>query len=358
MICFVDFTKAFDSVNQQKLWHALKSYTTLNPAYINLLAKLYETSKTRIHTGIGVTELIDLLRGVKQGDIASAILFCLALMVILLQTFESLTCGISIGDIMLMDVSYADDIAIIAGSTEEMNIILERLRAFAEEFGLSINIKKTKIMMIGEHNPQDAACVIGDTVLDIVTSFEYLGRVLSQDSDDHLAVSHRIARGWTAFQKVKSILMSRHVPMKRKLKTYETYIIPCVLYASETIIWSAKEVKRVQKFENDIMRWLTNRRLRTHTSIEQLYALTGAKGLVGEIKSRKARWYGHVKRSSLPVRATVEGVIRGRRKRGRPRRRWIDDLPDWLKTGRHTIDMHVRDKSLWRRTCKGLKGRL
>ena len=68
VICFVDFTKAFDSVDQTKLWKALRKLTNVNPAYINLIARLYEHSKTSIRTDVGTTTPIDLLRGVKQGE--------------------------------------------------------------------------------------------------------------------------------------------------------------------------------------------------------------------------------------------------------------------------------------------------
>ena len=86
-IYFIYYTKAFESIDQQKLWNALRKYTDIQPAYINLLATLYESSKARIRTDIGTTRLIDILRGLKQGDLASAVLFCIALMVILIMTF-------------------------------------------------------------------------------------------------------------------------------------------------------------------------------------------------------------------------------------------------------------------------------
>ena len=355
VICFVDFTKAFDSIDQQKLWNTLKEYTSLNPGYINLLAKLYEQSKTRVRTGIGLTEIIDLLKGVKQGDVASAILFCIVLMVILLKTFEGLDFGISIGGSTHSDEAYADDVALITESTMEMNIVLERLRHFAAEFGLSVNIKKTKVMLIGTHGTNDPLCVIDTKELEVVTSFEYLGRVLSSDSDDHKAVTSRIGKGWAAFNKVKSIITSKQVPMKTKARTYETYIVSCVLYASETIKWSNNHLSRIQKFENDIMRWMTNKRLNDRVSIKRLYEITGIQSLVGKVKSRKARWFGHIKRSDLPVRITVEGMISGKRGRGRPRRRWRDDITEWLDLNWDEINLKVQDRSSSRKICLDLQ---
>ena len=74
-ICFIDYTKAFDSIKQEKLWTALMLYTDLDKAYIKLLIRIYEHSKARIKTDVGLSALIDLLKGTKQGDILSAILF-------------------------------------------------------------------------------------------------------------------------------------------------------------------------------------------------------------------------------------------------------------------------------------------
>ena len=352
VICFVDFTKAFDSVNQQKLWNALKEFTCLNPAYINLLAKLYERSQTRVRTDVGLTDFIDLLKGVKQGDIPSGNLFCLALMVVLLRTFEDFDGGIKIGGIPHTDEAYADDIALITVCTEQMNEVLERLRINAEEFGLSINIKKTKVMLIGASN--DPPCVIGDHILDVVMTFEYLGRVLSNDADDMKAVKNRISKGWQAFGKVKSVLTSRHIPMAAKRKTYETYIVPCILYATETFVWRSELLQKFQKFENDAMRWMACKRLRDRTSIKRLYELTGLQKITHAIMARKARWYGHVKRSNLPVRAAVEGMIEGKRRRGRPKRRWRSDIMDWIGGDLCCLNALVHDRSAWRTVCKKL----
>ena len=97
VICFIHYTKALDSIAQQSLWNALREDTWIESAYIDLLAKLYQHSKTRVCINVSTTKLIYLLVGVKQGGIASAILFCMALMVIVAKTFENLNYGIRIG---------------------------------------------------------------------------------------------------------------------------------------------------------------------------------------------------------------------------------------------------------------------
>jgi hypothetical protein len=320
VICFIDFTKAFDSIDQPKLWRVLRKYTCVDPAYINLIALLYENAKTRVRTDVGTTPLISLLRGVKQGDLPSAIMFCITLMVTLLHTFEEQHCGITIGGVEHTDESYADDIGIITETAEQMNIIIKRLKHFATVFGLSINIKKTKVMYIGD-NESNVACKVGEIELEVVTSFEYLGRVISNNADDTKAVEDRIGKGWGAFQKVVSIIADKHTSMITKRKTVETYVLPTIMYASETITWKPLLVKKMETFLNHMMRWMTGKRLIDKTPICRLFELTNLKPMREQIRTRKMKWFGHVKRGNLPVRTTVEGNIEGKRSRGRPRRR-------------------------------------
>ena len=86
----------------------------------------------------------DILRGVKQGDLPSAMLFCIVLKIIMKETFYGLECGIRIGGEILTDEDYADDAGIMTENIPDMNLVFQRLEENAKRFGLSINIKKTK----------------------------------------------------------------------------------------------------------------------------------------------------------------------------------------------------------------------
>ena len=75
----------------------MHDFTDLDASYINLLRTLYSNSKAYVRTEIGATEHIDILKGVKQGDLLSALLFCLSLKVILEETFNGNNFGVKIG---------------------------------------------------------------------------------------------------------------------------------------------------------------------------------------------------------------------------------------------------------------------
>ena len=62
-----------------------------------------------------------------------------------------------------------------------MNILLERLRTQSKNFELSINISKTKVTFNGNH-AEETACNINGVVLENVDSFQYLGRVITNNN--------------------------------------------------------------------------------------------------------------------------------------------------------------------------------
>ena len=178
VICFIDYKKAFDSVNQTKLWEALHYYTDIDPVHINLLAAIYENASTKVRTCLGTTDSIKLLKGVRQGDILSALLFCIVLFVIMTATFNDTEKGNKLAGLLLTYITFADDLALVTYSVTDMNEILCNLKYQSEVFGLSINTAKTKYMLISNH-PDGMSCEINDERLEKVENFQYLGRTIN-----------------------------------------------------------------------------------------------------------------------------------------------------------------------------------
>ena len=349
-ICFVDYTKAFDSLHQSKLWNALRNNTNISPAYINFLIKAYESSSATIRTSLGNTRWIDILKGVKQGDVLSALLFCIAIGLITDNAFDE-TDGIAIGGINWSDLGYADDLGVLAKCLDELKKMMKKLSEESAKMGLKINYSKTKIMPIGPlaKTFTDKYIKINNKEIEVINRFEYLGRILDNQADDTAAVQHRIAKGWQIFQKKKSILTHRKLPMKSKKMTYETYILPSVLYSAETITWTPALLKKLRTFQNHVMRWMTNHKLSDRVSIARLTSLTQLDDIISELKTRKLTWFGHLKRSSLPARTITEGIIPGTRKRGRPSRRWLQDVIDWTQMSVAELCVTTNNREEWRR---------
>ena len=66
------------------------------------------------------------------------------------------------------------------------------------------------------------------------------------------------------------------------------------------------------------------------------------------VKRRKLKWYGHLTRSDGITKVTLQGTVEGRRRRGRPKKSWIDNIAEW--TGKSFADTQTmaHNRQEWR----------
>ena len=201
---FIDFTKAFDSIKLDKLWLILDK-SPLNKNYINLLKAVYDGSQASIKTDLGNSRFFDIKKGVKQGDMLSAILFCVALAAVLCKTEEACPGGFSIGGHILSNLSYADDIALLNSCHTKLQEFVNELAKNAKEIGLEINLKKTHCMSTDKQQ-HPLNMTIYNKPIRQVTQFIYLGHKLTSSGDQEATLKHRLGLGWAAFQNNSTIL--------------------------------------------------------------------------------------------------------------------------------------------------------
>ena len=163
----------------------------------------------------------------------SAILFCAALSAVIFKTEEEcIDSGFIVGRKLISNLSYADDIALTNSSIGNLQSFLNRLCINAKEIGLRINLAKT-VVMTTDINQLNIDIRLNNKKIDQVHEFVYLGHKLSCRSDQEVSVKHRIGLGWAAFGKHQSLIKSTRVPIHTKVKIYNTYILPVVLYINK-----------------------------------------------------------------------------------------------------------------------------
>jgi hypothetical protein len=67
------------------------------------------------------------------------------------------------------------------------------------------------------------------------------------------------------------------------------------------------------------------------------------------------KYFGHIKRHELLENRIMEGNIPGRRKRGRPKRRWVQDITDELQMSASYAGHLAYDQAVFKRVVKGAK---
>ena len=147
--CFIDYTKAFDCVDHNKLWKILKEMRI--PDHLTcLLRNLYAGQEATVRTGHGTTDWFQIGKGVCQGCILSPCLFNLYAEYIMQNTrLDEAQAGIKIAGRNINNLRYADDTSLMAESEEELKSLLMKVKEESEKAGLKLNIQKTKIMASG-----------------------------------------------------------------------------------------------------------------------------------------------------------------------------------------------------------------
>ena len=118
--CFIDYAKAFDCVDHNKLWKILKEMG--RPDYLtSLLRNLYADQEATVRTGHGTTDWFQIEKGVRQGCILSPCLFYLCAEYIMRNVgLDEIQAGIKIAGRNINNLRYEDDTTFMAESEEEL----------------------------------------------------------------------------------------------------------------------------------------------------------------------------------------------------------------------------------------------
>ena len=147
--CFIDYAKAFDCVDHDKLWKILQEMGI--PDHLTcLLRNLYAGQEATVRTGHGTPDWFQIGKGVNQSCILSPCLFNLHAEYIMRNAgLEEAQAGIKIAGRNINNLRYAEDTTLMAESEEELKSLLMKVKEESEKVGLKLNIQKTKITASG-----------------------------------------------------------------------------------------------------------------------------------------------------------------------------------------------------------------
>ena len=148
--CFIDYTKAFDCVDHDKLWK-IQEMGILDHLTC-LLRNLYPGQEATVRTGHGTTYWFQIGKGVHQGCILSPCLFNFYAEYIMRNAgLEEAQAEIKIDRKNINNLRYAYDITLMAESEEELKSLLMKLKEESEKVGLKLNIQKTDQGILSHH---------------------------------------------------------------------------------------------------------------------------------------------------------------------------------------------------------------
>src|SRR6478609_4172546 len=146
-ICFVDFEKAFGSVNWEKMMKVLLSIG-VDWRDRRMVSELYMNQEAVVRIASEESDLGIIGRRVRQGCPLSPLLFSIYAKIMMKQALENVEEGIRVGGELIKDVKYADDQRMVANTEAGLQSLMDSLNTTAKHYDMKINIKKTKAMVV------------------------------------------------------------------------------------------------------------------------------------------------------------------------------------------------------------------
>lgn len=333
VLVFVDYAKAFDSIDQGAVVQSLLD-AGIHSHYVETIKDCLSNNSTTIRLFEKNLE-IPIHRGVRQGDTISPKLFTTALQNAM-RTLDWDNRGIKIDGSYLSNLRFADDIVLCANTTVEAEAMLIELDAVGKSIGLTMNRKKTQCMR-NTWAPTGNVSLEGIAIED-VHSYVYLGRQINMTNDLRHEIARRRKAAWCAYGNIKEVT-SELTDRKIRANLFDTTVLPALCYATETWATTVSAEKAIQTTHRALERALlgTNRWLQRATgkTSVQLRKLSQIRDPLESTESARLKWAGKVARQTdkrWTLRLT-EWIPRDlKRPLGRPATRWSDSIENKVKS--------------------------
>ena len=228
---FIDFKKAFDRVWHAALWATMRKYN-ISANLVRTIEQLYDKATSAVQMNGSKGEWFRTTVGVRQGCLLSPTLFNIFLERIMSDALEEHDGKVSIGGRNITNLRFADDIDALAEEEQELEALVESLDKTCTRYKMEISAEKTKLMTNSANGIQREIKVKGQK-LGTVTSFKYLGAVVSDDGSKPEILS-RIAQATAVLTKLKPIWRDNNISLGSKVKLMLSLVISVFLYACES----------------------------------------------------------------------------------------------------------------------------
>ena len=394
---FVDLEKAFDRIPRKVLWWSMRKLG-IDEWVINTVQAMYQFPRSRVRINGKYSEEFSVKVGVHQGSVLSPLLFIIVM--------EALSRELRTG--CPWELLYADDLAIIADTPEELLQKLTAWKHAIEAKGLRVNTKKTKVVhcKYGSHERQTSgrnpcsicfkgvgansiyctqcqhwvhkrcsgikgrlvedetfvcpACsnprmptpavniVVDGDSLESVSTFCYLGDTVGDNGGCMDAITARMKSAWKKFRELLPILSNKSISLKSRGKVFVAGVRGVLLHASETWAVTTDDTKRLERTDNAMVRWICSTKITDRTPMSELRLRLGIPSLVDILRRGRLRWFGHVKRleESQWQKRMLSYEVDGKYI-GRPKKRWRDNINADMKALHVTEDL-AHDRAAWK----------
>eukprot|EP00117_Sycon_ciliatum_P040682 scpid34913/ scgid5748/ RNA-directed DNA polymerase from mobile element jockey; Reverse transcriptase len=374
---FVDLRKAYDSIPRPALWCLLQKFG-VPPRMLSIIKSLHESMEVKVRIEGGVTAAINVNNGLRQGCTLAPVLFNLYFSAVV-GYWRSMCpdAGVElhyrvgrklVGDRtaksrlqrdVVTESQFADDAAVYATTKPIFDRCTELFISCAARWGLTVSLSKTKCMTV--NSPMNEPVSLGESTIEAVDSFTYLGSVIHRDGQSSHDVQSRLAKASRVFGSLRvPVFENRSLSLRCRRRVYIALVLTTLLYGAETWTPKAPDLRSLNTFHHQCVRIIVGVSRRDQwdnrvTSVTMARTLGIDCDVADIIREYRLRWLGHVGRMNddrMPKRVLF-GELPATRPRHGPRKRWRDVIVDDLRSISPPVPSDcwfdaAQDRSAWR----------
>ena len=164
----------------------------------------------------------------------------------------------------------------------------------------------------------------------------------------------RKAQTTAAFTRLKPVWNDRRISLSSDIRLMLSLVTSIFQYACESWTLTAELKRRIQAMKMRCYRKILRISYKDHVTDEEVrakiqQAIGPHEDLLTIVKRGKLLWYGHVSRSSGLAKTILQGTVKGGRRQGGQRKRWEEDIREWIGLEFGKSHRAVENREKWRK---------
>jgi hypothetical protein len=299
---------------------------------ISFFKTLYNNTEAVVKSAVGITSKFPVEKGVLQGETASPTIFNLFIETVVEEMHSSNIPAVTIGSCIVHMLLFADDIALLANTSSQLQSKINFLVNSFTKLGLTTNVTKTKIIIFQKRkSAREPDFLINGVKIDTVDSFTYLGVTFHRNGHFQMTCDAVISKSASAIQQLIQTLRNAKLhDVEIEQKLLKSLVNSVILYCAP--VWGLNYIDQLEKVQVRFWKKLLCLHkstpgyiIRQETGTEQIkvqiikstlkflhrLALRPSESLLGQCLRWQLRWETRINKRSRSWAFQVRKLLRG-----------------------------------------------